>query len=130
MRPHNRKTKLLGFVFACLILTNQLALADSPSGHTGATGSKDGGHLIVYRAANFGTNAYLKLYVDGVRIATVPPDQTYDGYLSPGRHVLSGIGGPADFGQTPITATVDVKQGETYSFTAIWQGTNVALIKN
>ena len=28
------------------------------------------------------------------------------------------------------TSTINVKEGETYSFTAVWQGQDLALVKN
>ena len=90
--------------------------------------SKSGGHLVVNRAANLGTG--LILSVDGARVADVRVGDTYNGYLTPGRHVVTAIPVPNDVNQAAASATLSVASGQTYSFTAARQGDLVVLVKD
>ena len=112
---------VVGLACACLILTVC---------QTYAQDTKSGGHLIVQRIANFGQGVYLSLSVDGNHVADVEDGRTYDGYLPPGQHVLVAMGGPERGDQVPVPLTLNVKDGETYSYTASWQGGNVVLSKD
>jgi hypothetical protein len=92
--------------------------------------AKGGGHLIVNRVANFGDGLVLSLSVDGAEVARLGEGQNYDGHLSPGQHVVSAIVVPNLVDATTWRKTMNIKTGQTYSFTAIWQGQNVVLVKN
>ena len=98
MNRYNRTLKLFSMACTWLILvgceTNQPGTSASPASRTSAQSSKDGGHLIVNRVANFGTDLFLDLSIDGVQTAEVREGQSYDGYLPPGQHVLSVIASP------------------------------------
>ena len=113
---------LLSLAGSCLILVGAAGLTFA--------GEKRGGHLIVDRVANFGTDLALSLSFDGSEVATLGEGQNYDGYLSPGKHVISAVVSPNREDSRPGNASIDVKDGETYSFTAMWQGDDLALIKN
>ena len=93
-------------------------------------GEKSGGHVIVDRVANFGTNLSLSVSVDGSQVANLSEGQNYDAYLSPGKHVVSAVVAPNLNDSQPGNATINVTQGQTYSFTAVWQGADLALVKN
>ena len=110
---------LIKLACACLILLGP--------GLTFA-GEKGGGHVIINRVANFGTDLSLSILVDGSEVANLIEGQSYDGYLSPGKHVISAVVSPNREDSHPGNATIDVKQGETYSFTAVWQGEDLALV--
>ena len=112
---------LIELACACLILLGP--------GLTFA-GEKSGGHIIVARVANFGTDLSLSVSVDGSEVANLSEGQNYDGYLSPGKHVISAVVSPNREDSHPGNATINVKQGETYSLTAVWQGEDLALVKN
>ena len=112
----------LSLTGSCLILIGVAALTFA--------GDKPGGHLIVDRVANFGSDLALSVSVDGSQVANLVEGQNYDGYLSPGKHVISAVVSPNRDDSHPGNATIDVKDGETYSFTAIWQGDDLALRKN
>jgi hypothetical protein len=75
-------------------------------------------HLIVRRIADLGNDVYVDLYVDGVAFATIGYGSTYEGLLPPGRHVLSVLPTPNPKWPTPWEMTLDVRSGQTYSFTA------------
>ncbi len=115
----NSIRNLIGLICACLVL----AVCQ-----TNAADSKTGGHLIVHRIANFGEDLVLTLSVDGAHLADVGDGATYDGYLPPGRHVLTPMAAPGGGDQTPTPLTVE--EGQTYSYTARREGSNVVLSKD
>jgi hypothetical protein len=57
-------------------------------------GEKSGGHVIVNRVANFGTDLSLSVSVDGSEVANLVEGRSYDGYLPPGKHVISAVVSP------------------------------------
>src|SRR5207237_1523915 len=84
--------------------------------------SEDDARLVVTRSANFGTFEYLNLFVDGVHVADLGLEQSYDAVLPPGRHVLSVSTTPQAYRYTPPTERpVNAKPGKTYAFTAFWK---------
>jgi hypothetical protein len=92
---------------------------------TGPSGST--AHLTVQRGAKFGSKTVLSVLVDGARVASVPEGQAYNGTLSPGQHVISvSVSGPHR-GTAP-TKTIMAEKGQTYSFTATWQGHHLVLL--
>ena len=93
-------------------------------------GEKSGGYVIVNRVANFGTDLSLSVSVDGSEVANLSEGQNYDGYLPPGKHVISAVVSPNREDSHPGNVTINVKVGETYSFTAVWQGEDLALVNN
>ena len=121
MNRQNSIRNLIGLACAGLVL----AVCQ-----TYAADSKTGGHLIVHRIANFGEDLVLTLSVDGAHLADVGDGATYDGYLPPGRHVLTPMAAPGGDDQTPTPLTLTVEEGQTYSYTAGWEGSNVVLSKD
>ena len=92
--------------------------------------SEDDARLVVTRSANFGTFQYLILFVDGVHVADLGLDQSYDAVLPPGQHVLAVSTTPQGYRYTPPTERpVNVKPGETYAFTAFWKNTDQAYLE-
>jgi len=122
MKTQKSIIHLLSLAGSCLILIGAAALTFA--------GEKSGGHLIVDRVANFGADLVLSVSVDGSNVGEVVDGRHYDGYLSPGKHVLSAVVSPNPNDSHPGKATIDVKDGETYSFTAAWKGEDLTLIKN
>ena len=89
-----------------------------------------GGRLMVKRAANFGERVSLSLLVDGKEVARLVEGRSYDGRLTPGRHMISATVVP-NLVYSPVwQKEVNVQSGQTYSFTAIWQGEKMILAKN
>lgn len=77
--------------------------------------------LIVVRAADFGTPDSINLFVDGSKIAVIGYNETYDGALSAGRHLLSISTNPQSVPEgTPEQLAITVEPGKTYVFTAVW----------
>ena len=84
--------------------------------------------LIIRRIADLGNYVYVDLYVDGVPVAGIGYGRTYEGLLSPGRHVLSVLPTPNPKWPTPWEMTLDVQSGQTYSFTADGYSGNLILV--
>ena len=89
--------------------------------HNSASTRSDNAYLIVSRAANFGTRESINLSIDGVQVAVLGLNQSYEGVLRPGKHVLSMTTNPWTQGLARQTErTIDAQSGETYAFTALW----------
>jgi hypothetical protein len=99
--------------------------SDAQSRRAGAAGSavvrpvEGAARLIVYRDPSLGTFLIAHLDVDGVPVAVIGYGRTYEGFLSPGRHVLSVLPTPDPTWPTPPAMILDVRSGQTYSFTLI-----------
>ena len=83
--------------------------------------SGDNARLVVTRAANFGTFEFVNLFVDGVQVADLGFNQTYDAILPPGQHVISMTTNPDIDVNTPSPIYVSARPGQTYAFTAVWK---------
>ena len=125
MKKHGSIVQILSLACACAIsvgcATNQPGAATAPP---------NSGHLLVNRAANFGTNLGLILSVDGKDVGSFPEGQNYDGYLPAGQHRLTARVDPNRTDARPGRTTLTVQAGQTYSFTAAWSGQNLALVRN
>ena len=78
--------------------------------------------LIIQRIANLGNDVYVDLYIDGAPVAAIGYGSGYEGLLAPGRHLLSVLPTPSPKWPTPWEMTLDVRSGQTYSFTAMGDG--------
>jgi hypothetical protein len=84
--------------------------------------SGDGARLLVTRTSNFGTFEYVNLFVDGVHVANLGVNQSYEALLLRGHHVLSISTSPQAFRRTaPTELRLNVEPGKTYAFTARWE---------
>jgi hypothetical protein len=84
-------------------------------------------HLTVQRGPKFGAKQVLAVMVDGARVASVTEGQAYNGTLTPGQHVISVSSSGPERGALP-KKTIMVEAGQTYSFTATWQGKRLVLL--
>ena len=92
--------------------------------------SEDDARLVVTRSANFGTFQYLILFVDGVHVAALGLDQSYEAVLPPGQHVLSVTTTPQGYrSPLPTQRRVNAEPGETYAFTAFWKNFDEAYLE-
>src|SRR5260370_7479157 len=107
----NYKSLVRIFSLACICLV----LVGAPS----TILAKSGGHLIVNRVANFGSDLSLSVSVDGKEVARLGEGQNYDGQLSPGKHVVSAIVVPNLVGATTWRKPMSLTTRPTHSFTAI-----------
>ena len=117
---------ILSLACACLIsvgcATNQPGAAAAPPPNSA--------RLLVNRVANFGSNLVLILSVDGKDVGNFTEGRSYSGYLSAGQHVITALVDPNMTGAQPARKTLNVKAGQTYSFTAGLSGGNMTLVKN
>ena len=117
---------ILSLACACLIsvgcATNQPGAATAPPPNSA--------RLLVNRVANFGSNLVLILSVDGKDVGNFTEGRSYSGYLSAGQHVITARVDPNMTGAQPARKTLNVKAGQTYSFTAGLSGGNMTLVKN
>ena len=115
--------------------TSQAMSLEPQSCRVAATGSGavqpvgNDARLIVRRIPNIGYNVIVDLYVDGVAVPPIVYGQTYDGFLPSGRHVLSVLPTPSPKWSTPWQMTLDVRAGQTYTFTAMGDGSGYLILK-
>jgi hypothetical protein len=96
-----------------------------------SSGSTGNAYLIINRAANFGTRESINLSIDGVQVAVIGLNESYEGVLRPGKHVLSMTTNPQTQGLTRLTQrTLDAEPGKTYAFTALWDDSYNASLEN
>ena len=86
--------------------------------------------LLVNRVANFGSDLSLVLSVDGKDVGSFTEGRNYSGYLPAGQHVITARCDPNMIGAGPARKTLNVKAGQTYSFTAGLSGGKMTLVKN
>ena len=126
MKKYSSIIYILSLACACLIsvgcATNQPGAATAPPPNSA--------RLLVNRVANFGSNLVLILSVDGKDVGNFTEGRSYSGYLSAGQHVITARVDPNMTGAGPARKTLNVKAGQTYSFTAGLSGGNMTLVKN
>ena len=107
---------------ACSFAASTPIQAREARSNSASARSEDDARLVVFRSANFGTFLFLNLFVDGVHVADLGPNQSYDAVLPPGQHVLSVRTTPEAYRYTaPTQRRVNAKPGKTYAFTAFWK---------
>jgi hypothetical protein len=89
-----------------------------------ASAAQSGGRLIVMRIPNFGWNIVLNLKIDGKTVANVVQGRRYDHSIPAGRHVLTASAVPNTYYSVPTSTVLNVRSGQTYVFTASWDGSN------
>ena len=100
------------------------------SGAAAAPPPPNSARLLVNRVANFGSDLSLVLSVDGKDVGSFTEGRNYSGYLSAGQHVIVARVDPNQTGAGPARKTLNVKAGQTYSFTAGLSGGNMTLVRN
>jgi len=116
---------VLGLAVACLIAVgcaNQAGTSSAPPPNSG--------QLLINRAPNFGSDMALAISVDGKDVGSFTQGQNYSGYLPAGQHVITARVDPNQAGAGPARKTLNVKAGQTYSFTAVLSGGNMTLVRN
>jgi len=122
--------KLIMVAIACSFAASTPIQARVARSNSASARSEDDARLVVSRAANFGTFQYLILFVDGVHVADLGVDQSYEAVLPPGQHVLSVSTTPHGYRYTaPTRRRVNAEPGETYAFTAFWKNSDQAYLE-
>ena len=127
MKKYNSIIHIFSLACACLILigceTTQQSAATAPPPPNSA-------RLVVDRVANFGSNLVLLLSIDGKDVGSFTEGRHYSGYLSPGQHTITARVDPNEGGILPARKTLNVKAGQTYSYTAGQSGGSMTLVRN
>ena len=92
----------------------------TPSGKTA--------RLIVQRAPNFGSDLFIRLSIDGKRVADIPRNQHYGGFVAAGRHTLTALTLPNTEARRPTLMRLSAKAGKVYIFTATWDSDRLLLV--
>jgi hypothetical protein len=122
--------KLIIVAIACSFAASTPIQARVARSNSAWARSKNDARLVVTRAANFGSFQYLVLFVDGVHVADLGLDQSYEGMLPPGPHVLSVNTTPHGYIYTPPTQRrVNAEPDKTYAFTAFWKNSYQAYLE-
>src|SRR4051812_11688699 len=139
MKTNNRKRTALTLIITCLLGATVVGPAEaktpkpqSDRDATSATFSSnpaDAGRLVIWRIPNLGKNVIVDLYIDGVATSPIAYGQTYEAALTPGRHVLSVVASPHATWPTRSETILDVQNGQTYSFTAVGNGSGELILK-
>jgi len=98
-------------------------------GVTEARATSRGARLIVQRAPNFGNDRVLQLWVDRRKVAEIPRDQHYEGFVSGGHHTLSVLSLPNAESLQPAAIGLTLRSGRTYIFTATWDSVRGTVLK-
>ena len=127
MKKYNSLTHILGLACACLIL---IGCAANQPGAATAPPPPNSARLLVNRVANFGSDLSLVVSVDGKDVGSFTEGRSYSGYLTAGQHVIIARVNPNLTGAGPARKTLNVKAGQTYSFTAGLSGGKMTLVAN
>ncbi|HEY8650598.1 MAG TPA: hypothetical protein VIL70_06755 [Chthoniobacterales bacterium] len=84
---------------------------------------------MIHRVADLGNNLIVRLWIDDVAVASIAYGHTYEGLLPPGRHVLSVLPTPNPRWKIPWQMTLNVRNGQTYNFTAVGDGSGYMILK-
>ncbi len=122
--------KLIIVAMACSFAASTPVQARVARSNSALARSEDDARLVVTRSANFGTFQYLILFVDGVHVADLGVDQSYEAVLPPGPHVLSVSTTPQGYRRIPPTQRrVNAEPDKTYAFTAFWKDSYQAYLE-
>ena len=127
--------KLVMIAIACSFAAGSITQAGPSSSTSSVSLSgaalKDNARLSVRRSADFGTDIYLTLFIDGMNVATLGQNEGYEATLRPGRHVLAVRTTPNPYGKTVLSSSdVTMNGGQTYAFTAVWGEPDRATLDN
>ncbi len=86
--------------------------------------------VVIKRAANFGNQSNINLFIDGHRVATLGYGQSFKGALPAGLHLVTMMQTPHLNDAYPYSQQwIRLTPGRNSTFTAIWRGggTRIAL---
>jgi len=109
-----------------LILASVCAISVA-SGVGETKSGTEGGRLIVHRGSAFGSKLALHLKIDGRTVASITQGRNYDGLIPAGHHELSVLAVPRSGFREPMSVSLDVRPGQTYAFTAVWESDQIVL---
>src|SRR5262249_20550466 len=127
MKKYGSIIHVLSLACAGIIL---IGCGTTQQGAATAPPPANSGRLIVDRVANFGSRLSLVLSVDGKDVGSFTEGRNYSGYLPAGQHVITARVDPNPGGVPSARKTLNVKAGQTHSFTAGMSGGNMTLVRN
>ena len=119
---YNHKALIL--IAAGFLLLGQAMQADAQSRHFATAGpaytqsAENPARLVIRRIPNLGNHLIVDLRIDGVSVPGFGYGRSFEGFLRPGRHVLSVRPTPHARWLTRWEMILDVRGGHTYSFIA------------
>jgi hypothetical protein len=93
------------------------ATAAEPRSPRAAAPSQAPARLVIRRVANLGWNVIVQLWIDGKPAGSFGYGRTYEGTLTPGRHVLA-VMATRQLSPIPWEMALNAQSGQTYMFTA------------
>jgi hypothetical protein len=109
---------ILTIVISAAAITSLVAKEKAAvSGAVFATGLSDGGRLVIKRAPSLGNRLVVGLKIDGESVS-IGYGHTYRAYLRPGHHTLAVMATPRPQNAEGWQMSLDVKTGQTYTYTA------------
>ena len=125
MKAYNSFVLLLGLACAGLILSSC-----ETTGGAASAPPPTSGRVVISRVANFGTDLSMVVSVDGRDVGSFTEGTNYSGFLPAGQHHVTVRVDPNRTGARSGRGTVNVMAGQTYSYTAVWSGGNLKLVRN
>jgi hypothetical protein len=121
MKTHNysNRSAILLLVVSLLFsafVAGQATAAEPRSPHAAAP-SQAPARLVIRRVANLGWNVIVQLWIDGKPAGSLGYGHTYNGTLTPGRHVLAVLA-TRSLSPIPWEMALNAQSGQTYIFTA------------
>src|SRR5438552_16585353 len=116
MKTHNYSTRsvillLAVSLFFSAFVAGQAVGADPRSPHAAAP-SQAPARLIIRRNPNLGANVIVRLWIDGQAAGSIGYGHTYDGTLTPGRHVLAVLAIPGPRSPAPWRLALEAPRGQ------------------
>src|ERR1700751_3181099 len=117
MKTHNYITRsvillLVVSLFFSAFVTGQATGAEPRPPHAAAP-SQAPARLVIRRIPNLGVNVIVQLSIDGKPAASLGYARTYEGNLTPGKHVLAVMATRAR-SRIPWEMSLNAQSGQTY----------------
>ena len=129
MKIYNYSHKALALVAASFLLLGMTTASQARTANPESQLVSGDARLIINRIPNLGNHVIVDLYIDGVPALPIVYGQTYERFLSPGRHVLSVVASPNPKWKTPSEIVLNVTKGDTYNFVAMGDGSGHLILK-
>jgi hypothetical protein len=116
---YDTRSAILLFIVSlfCGALVSGQAMGAEPRSPHAAVASQAPARLIIRRMPNLGFNIIVKLWIDGRPAGSIGYAHTYEGSLTPGRHVL-GVLANRSLSPVPWEMALNAQSGQTYIFSA------------
>src|SRR4030081_392829 len=123
--------RLVLIAVACSFAAGATVKAGSGSVSNEGDLARGNARFVVRRAADFGTDIQLKVFIDGIQVTSLAINEGYEALVRPGPHILSVATNPS-FTDTTKTAfrRITMKPGQNYTFTALWVEADKASLEN